>query len=159
MRREGQQRLTIIPLTWREAGAFVDRLHRHHSRSRGQKFAIGVVDESGVLRGVAQCGRPISREISKDNLILEINRTCVDGCPNANSALYGACYRIAMAMGYKKVITDIQEGESGVSLKAAGFVAESSRRPRKNWADSSVKLRHIRNSASLGDVGRTRWCR
>lgn len=159
MRREGQFRLKVIPLTWKEAGAFVDRLHRHHSRSRGQKFAIGVVDEAGELRGVAQCGRPVAPEIAKDKLVLEINRTCTDGCPNANSALYGACYRIAMAMGYRRVITDIQEGESGVSLKAAGFIEGRKRKPRKNWAQSSVKLRHLRNLAAPGNVARTRWSR
>jgi len=159
MKREGQQRLTVIPLTWREASRFVNELHRHHSAARGQKFAIGVVDESGVLRGVAQCGRPISREVAKDKLVLEINRTCTDGFPNANSALYGACYRIAMAMGYKKVITDTEEGESGASLRAAGFVEGKKRRPRLNWANSSVKLRGIRNADGREMVARVGWSR
>jgi hypothetical protein len=158
MRREGQQRLKVVPMTWREASAFVNKLHRHHSGSRGQKFAIGVVDESGTLRGVAQCGRPVSRELD-NGFTLEINRTCTDGFPNANSALYGACCRIASAMGYVKVITDIQEGESGVSLRAAGFVEGETRKPRKNWAESSQKLRHLRNFAALGQVARTRWSR
>lgn len=159
MKRPGQQKLTIVPLTWKEAGAFVDKLHRHHSRSRGQRFAIGVVDEAGVLRGVAQCGRPVAREIAKDKLVLEINRTCTDGCPNANSALYGACYRIAIAMGYKRVITDTEEGESGASLRAAAFVPSDPRKPRNNWAEASLKLAHLRNPKARSGVSRTRWTR
>lgn len=35
--------------------------------------------------------------------------------------LYGACCRIAKAMGYKEVITYTLESESGVSLKASNF--------------------------------------
>jgi len=157
VKREGQQKLRIIPLSWREACAFIAEHHRHHKPPRGQKFAIGVVDEENRLRGVATCGRPIAPEIAKNKLILEVNRTCTDGCPNANSALYGACYRIAMAMGYEKIITDTQEGESGASLRAVGWVEGPLRKPRKNWADSSVKLKHLRDPKALGMVPRKRW--
>lgn len=157
MKQPGQSRLYIIPLSWKEACAFVKAHHRHHKPPRGQKFAIGVIDEDGELRGVATCGRPISIEIAKDPFVLEVNRTCTAGFPNANSALYGACYRVAMAMGYTKVITDIQDGESGVSLKAAGWIEGRKRKPRPNWANSSRKLRHLRDSTAPGMVARTRW--
>lgn len=157
MRREGQQRLRIIPMTWREACAFIVQHHRHHKPPRGQKFAIGVVDEAGVLRGVATCGRPIARAEDKQKYILEVNRTCTDGCPNANSALYGAAYKIAMAMGYERVITDTQEGESGASLRGAGWKEVRKRKPRKSWADSSVKLRDLRDPVGNGGVARVRW--
>lgn len=157
MRRPGQQRLVVIPITWREACEFVKAHHRHHKEPRGQKFAIGVIDEGGELRGVATCGRPVSKEIAKDPFILEVNRTCTAGFPNANSCLYGACYRIAMAMGYNKVITDIEDGESGVSLKAAGWVEGEKRKPRPNWANSSKKLRHLRDRGAREMVSRTRW--
>lgn len=35
--------------------------------------------------------------------------------------LYGACCRIAKAMGYKKIITYILQSETGTSLKASQF--------------------------------------
>ena len=38
--------------------------------------------------------------------------------------LYAAAYRAARAMGYTKVVTYILDTESGVSLKAAGYVCE-----------------------------------
>ena len=38
--------------------------------------------------------------------------------------LYGACCRVAKAMGYKTVITYILESENGASLKASNFVCE-----------------------------------
>jgi hypothetical protein len=155
MRRDGQQRLRIIPMSWKDACTFVASHHRHHKPPRGQKFAIGVVDESGTLRGVATCGRPVAR--AHKGLVLEVNRTCTDGCPNANSALYGACYKIAMTMGYDRVITYTQEGESGSSLKAAGFSPVAELKPRKGWADSSVKLRDLRDPVGTGGVGRIRW--
>jgi hypothetical protein len=35
--------------------------------------------------------------------------------------LYGACCRVAKAMGYKTVITYILESENGASLRASNF--------------------------------------
>lgn len=66
------------------------------------------------------CGRPVSRRLD-DCFTLEINRVCTDGTRNACSMLYGACVRIAKAMGYKKVITYILESEDGASVKASNF--------------------------------------
>lgn len=156
MRHEGQQRLTIIPISWRTACEFISRLHRHHKSPRGQKWAIGVTDESGELRGVATCGRPVARALD-NGLTIEVNRTCTDGFPNANSALYGACTRIATAMGYKKIITDIQKGESGSSLRAVGWKEGEGRAPRESWAEASVALRHLRDPLGTGNVARVRW--
>jgi hypothetical protein len=47
-------------------------------------------------------------------------RVCTDGTPNACSALYGACRRIAKAMGYTRVITYTLADEDGASLRAVG---------------------------------------
>ena len=44
-----------------------------------------------------------------------------DESVNACSMLYGACVRVAKAMGYKKVITYTLESENGASLKASNF--------------------------------------
>lgn len=149
-------RLTIVPLTWRQACAFNDANHRHHKAPRGCKWAIGVVDPNGRLRGVALCGRPVARSFD-DGLTLEVNRTATDGCPNANSALYGACWRIAAAMGYRRLVTYNQEGETGTSLKAGGFTQVRALPARGSWAASSVKLKHIRDETGAGGVPRTLW--
>lgn len=114
--------LKIIPITLRQANAFVQKYHRHHGPSVGHKFSIGVA-EGEKLVGVAICGRPVSRCLD-DGYTLEVNRLCTDGTRNACSILYGAACRAAKALGYHKVITYILESEPGTSLKAAGFHCE-----------------------------------
>lgn len=109
----------VIPITLKQANSFVTANHRHHSKVAGCKFALGLSDD-GELIGVAICGRPVSRFLD-DGLTLEVNRLCTDGMKNACSMLYGACVRVAKAMGYKKVITYTLESESGASLKASNF--------------------------------------
>lgn len=152
-----QTRLTIIPLTWRQALRFMV-LHRHHAEPRGCKFALGVVDPDGVLHGVALCGRPVARGLD-DGLTLEVNRTVTDGWPNANSALYGACWRVGAAMGYRRIITYTQAAESGVSLVAAGYVLVRNLPARGSWAKSSVALKHLRDAIGTGEIERVLWRR
>jgi hypothetical protein len=101
-------------------------------------------------------GRPIARAFD-DGLTAEVNRTCTDGFPNANSALYGACWRVAAAMGYRRLVTYTQAGETGASLTAAGWVRVRDLPARKGWADSSVALRALRDSTGSGGVDRTLW--
>lgn len=156
MRPEGATRLTVIPMTWRQAQAFCRQHHRHLDPPRGHKFALGVVDEAGALRGVAVCGRPIARMLD-DGLTIEINRTATDGCPNANSALYGACHRVAAAMGYRRIITYTQDGETGASLRAAGYRQVRELQARGSWAAASVALRHLRDPVGSGGVQRWLW--
>lgn len=73
--------------------------------------------------GCAVCGRPVSKVLD-DGLTCEINRLCTDGTKNACSMLYGACCRVAKAMGYKRIITYILASEPGTSLKASNFTCE-----------------------------------
>lgn len=148
--------LYLRPVTFRAACAFVARLHRHNDPPRGHKFSIGVVDDAGALVGVAMIGRPIARALD-DGLTAEINRTCTDGTRNANSMLYGAALRACKAMGYARVVTYTQEEESGASLRAAGFVHAGRREARGSWAESSVKLRGLRDAVGNGGVARDQW--
>lgn len=121
---EKQDALRIVPIGLRAANSYVKHLHRHHKPARGHRFSIAVVDELGHIRGVAICGRPVSREL--DFLqVLEVNRVATDGCPNACSALYGAAARIAKQMGYAKIQTYTLMDEPGISLKAAGWQIEA----------------------------------
>lgn len=114
--------MEIRPITLREANDFVVRYHRHHKGTVGHKFSIGV-SEGKKLVGVAICGRPVSRYLDNGET-LEINRLCTDGTKNACSMLYGACCRVAKAMGYKLIITYILQSENGASLKASNFTCD-----------------------------------
>lgn len=147
--------LRIVPVTLRAASAFIELHHRHSKPPRGWKFGIGL-QEGGAFVGVATAGRPVARAFD-DGLTIEVNRTCTDGTRNANSMLYGAVWRAAKAMGYLRGITYTQHGESGASLRAAGWVRIKDLPARASWAASSVKQRDMRDAIGTGGVARTLW--
>lgn len=147
--------LEVRPITLRDACTFVGVHHRHNAPPRGHKFSVGLYAGDDLV-GVAIAGRPVARALD-DGRTLEVTRTCTNGHPNANSMLYGAVRRCAWAMGYRRVVTYTQEGESGTSLRAAGFVCAADLEARGSWADCSVKLREIRNAIGAGGVARRRW--
>jgi hypothetical protein len=147
--REKQPRLTIVPISFREASAFVERYHRHHKPSRGVRFCMAVSDEAGEIRGVSMVGRPVARHLD-DGWTVEVNRIATDGCPNACSALYGAAWRAARALGYRKCITYTLPKEGGASLRGAGWtlIGEAGggawsckSRPRVDLHPQQVKLK------------------
>lgn len=105
-------RLEIVPCTISEAKAFVGQHHRHHNPPQGGLFAAAVADQAGVVRGVAVVGRPVAR-MATDGWTAEVIRVATDGCSNACSALYGACWRAARALGYKRLITYTLPEEGG----------------------------------------------
>ncbi|PWY09659.1 XF1762 family protein [Citrobacter koseri] len=146
--------MDIVPITFRQACDFVRQLHRHNKPPAGHKFSIGLLHE-GVLVGVAMAGRPVARFFD-DGLTLEVNRTCTDGTRNANSMLYGAVRRSAWGMGYRRIVTYTQAGESGASLRAAGFSLVKTLPARGSWAESSVK-RCAGRSQAFGGVERHLW--
>lgn len=148
--------LTIVPITLRTAKAYIAALHRHNPSMTGWKFGLGVCDDNGEMRGVLVAGRPISRHLD-DGLTIEVNRTATDGCPHANSALYGAAWRVAQAMGYRTFVTYTQADESGASMRAIGATLVRRLPPRKGWADSSVALKAIRDPIGSGGVERALW--
>ena len=104
--------LEIVPMTLREANAFVEQKHRHHGKVVGHKFSIGASNGKEI--------RPVSLHLD-DGWTLEVNRLCTDGSRNACSMLYAAAWRATRAMGYKRLITYILDTEPGTSLKAAGW--------------------------------------
>lgn len=111
--------LNLIPISFRDANKFVADMHRHHKPVRGHKFSIAVTDGEKI-RGVAIIGRPVAR-LADDGWTLEVNRLCTDGARNACSMLYGAAWRAAKALGYKRLITYTLPSEGGASLRAAGW--------------------------------------
>jgi len=147
--------LAVHPITLREACQFIAAHHRHNKPPRGHKFSISARDGEQLV-GVATAGRPIARHFD-DGLTLEVNRTCTDGTRNANSLLYGAIWRAAKAMGYRRCITYTQADESGASLRAAGWVRVKELEPRASWAESSQKLRGKRDPVGNGGVARVLW--
>ena len=149
--------LEIVPITLKEAKAFVKAHHRHNKPPTGWKFGVGV-QSNGLLVGVATAGRPVSRALD-DGRTLEVNRTCTDGTRNANSMLYGAVWRAAKAMGYRKAITYTQCEESGASLRAAGWVRAKELPARPSWVASTKdpSLRLKRDPVGNGGVARVRW--
>lgn len=111
--------LELVPISLKEANAFVEQHHRHHKPVVGHKFSVAVSD-GGTIVGVAIVGRPVSRYLD-DGWTLEVTRLCTDGTKNACSFLYSACWRCAKNMGYKKLVTYILDTENGASLKARGW--------------------------------------
>jgi len=157
-----QSRLTIVPSGLRAASEFVGAEHRHHPPTRGHKFSVAVVDEADRRRGVAVAGRPVSRVL--DGLgWLEVLRVATDGCPNACSALYGACARIGKEMGYLRheIITYTLPDEPGTSLLAAGWVRDiitdgkSWDRPSRRRSDNAPTCRKQRWRAAAVPSGAT----
>lgn len=112
-------KLELTPVTFLEANAFVAHHHRHHSPVQGHKFSIGVMAD-GAIVGVIIVGRPVARRLD-DTLTLEVTRCCTNGAPNACSKLYRAACRVAVNLGFKRLITYTLETESGSSLSGAGF--------------------------------------
>lgn len=123
--------LELTPVSFRDACTFVAQHHRHHRPPRGHKFSIGI-GQGGQLVGVAMVGRPVAR-LFDDGWTLEVNRTATDGTKNANSMLYGAAWRAAKALGYRRLITYTQGEETGASLRAAGWRIIAERKPRRPW--------------------------
>jgi hypothetical protein len=111
--------LTIVPMTLSEAKEIVRSNHRHHRPPVGGLFAVGCSDGIKVV-GVAVVGRPVARMLC-DDFTAEVTRLCTDGTKNACSMLYGASWRAARALGYKRLVTYILNSESGASLVASGW--------------------------------------
>ncbi|MCA7945620.1 XF1762 family protein [Burkholderia vietnamiensis] len=111
--------LKIVPISLDEANAFVAQHHRHHKPVVGHKFSIAAAD-AAAIHGVAIVGRPVARG-NDDGWTLEVNRCCTDGMRNACSMLYGAAWRAAKALGYRRLITYTLPSEGGASMRAAGW--------------------------------------
>lgn len=114
--------LELQPISFPEACIFIARHHSHHLPPQGWKFGVAVGDGKRVI-GVITVGRPVARN-SDNGWTLEVTRCCTDGTvKNAASMLYGAAWRAARALGYRRLITFTLIEEEGTSLKAAGWKA------------------------------------
>jgi hypothetical protein len=145
--------LEVVPVSFADACAFVAAHHRHHKPPRGHKFSLGVA-VGDVLVGVAIVGRPVSRVLAADPILtLEVIRTATDGTRNANSKLYAHAWGAARHLGYRRLITYTQDGETGASLRAAGFRVVGERPARAGWNTPS----RPRKASGTEGVARTLW--
>ena len=143
--------LHIVPVSFETACEFVAMWHRHNQPPNGHRFSLGVANDDKLV-GVCMVSHPIARHLM-DGYTLEVIRTATDGTPNANSMLYGAAWRAAKALGYRRLITYTQAQESGSSLRAAGFRVVGERQPRKGWHTIS----RPRDESNYLSTPRTLW--
>lgn len=144
--------MKAIPLELKDANSFVELLHRHHPPVHRDKFRFGCVDENGVLHGVIQLARPVSRMLD-DGKTIEVVRCCTDGTKNACSFLYSRAARIAKEMGYIRIITYILQEESGVTLRASGWHLEDFNCGGGSWSTPS----RPRETAKYPITKKQRW--
>lgn len=158
-------RLEIVPITLREANAYVAQHHRHHQPAAGCIVCVAVAARHDIgdarpggagygmhtdlVHGVAIVGRPVAR-MSDDGWTAEVTRCCTDGTRNACSMLYRAAWRAVRALGYRRLQTYTLPSEGGASLRGAGFrlIGEAgggswsrASRPRVDTAPTQAKLR------------------
>lgn len=124
--------MELVPVTLRQARAFVDQHHRHSEPPQGWLFGVGLHDGHELV-GVAIAGRPMARPL-QDGRTLEVTRLCTLGARNASSRLYGAICRAGAALGYTRAITYTLPEEGGSSLRASGFTAVERLGPRPSWS-------------------------
>lgn len=131
--------VTVVPCTIQEAKEFVANFHRHNRPPTSGLFAVGASDGEKLI-GVAIVGRPVARAFQNGETA-EVTRCCVvDGAPKGTpSALYGACWRAARALGWQRLITYTLQTEGGASLRGAGWkvIAERSADNPKKWQNRS----------------------
>jgi len=142
--------LRPVPITLRQANAFIRAHHRHLRPARGCLFIVGA-EAAGQLVGVAVVGRPNAR-VLQDGYTAQVTRLCTDGAANVCSWLYARCRRVCQQLGYRKLLTYTLPGEGGASLFAAGLEPEGMTdggcwdcpsRPREDGADTGPKVRWV----------------
>jgi hypothetical protein len=111
--------LELIPCDLADANSFVKQHHRHNRPVTVARFAIAATSEGKII-GVSIVGNPVARALN-DGWTLEVVRVATDGTHNACSFLYGASWRAAKALGWRKLITYTRQDEGGASLRAAGW--------------------------------------
>ena len=125
-------RIRLVPITIRDAKAFVQDHHRTHPPPLSALFAAAAAKDEQII-GVATVGRPIAKH-RDGGYTAEVTRMCVlDDNPNACSMLYGACWRAAQALGYTRIITYTAGEQHGESLKASGWAVIGTTRDHNTW--------------------------
>ena len=150
-------KLQVKPIKQSDAKDFIQQHHRHNKPPVGWRFGAGIWNWETLI-GVVMVGRPVARKLDHHSTV-EVNRLCIDTnidpelSAHACSQLYGWSAREAKKRGFEKIITYTLQTESGVSLKAAGWLNEGSAgggswnvksRPRIDSAPIAKKIRWSR---------------
>lgn len=117
-------KLHLRPITVTKALAFNASTHRRLPKLQGGMWACAV--KTTDVLGVAIVGRPTARILDNGSRLQVLRCAVIEGTPNACSMLYGACGRAAKAIGASDCFTYTHDDESGISLKAAGWVEDPS---------------------------------
>lgn len=135
-------RLEGVPITLQEAGAYIDRHHRHNAGPKFHKFSVCLrVPGEPEPVGVAVASIPKARH-QMDGETLEINRCCADArYADVCSALYARSIRIGRELGYRRFLTYTLPDESGSSLRAVGFQPDGVTKASANGWDSPSRPR------------------
>lgn len=123
---EGRRAYSVRPVTVKSARAWVKQVHRHLPNVQGGLFASSVWNEDG-LAAVGIAGMPPRVWLGTGRIV--ISRVAAlpglepvgDHAAPACTMIYGSLCRAAKALGYREAWTYTLPGESGASLRAAGF--------------------------------------
>lgn len=147
--------MKIVPMILREANDFVEKWHRHSSRTNndGGKFAIGLEHE-GQLVGVAIVGRPTARLLQVEGAA-ELTRLCVsdDAPKGSGSKLYSRAKRIWQLMGGTTLHTYTLSKESGASMRGAGLKEPAADVKQEQWTRPSRE----REERAIYEEPKVRW--
>lgn len=116
--------LRLRPYPIKHALPFVRAVHRRLPAIQGGMWSVAVEDATEI-RGVAVVGRPNARMMDNGDRLQVLRVAVIVGTPNGCSMLYGACSRAARSMGATDLFTYIHDDESGISLKASGWVEDT----------------------------------
>lgn len=140
MRPPNAVRLTTRMTELRLANEWVAAHHRHHAPVATHRFSLQVIDDQCITHGIAIVGKPVAR-FTCPLCVMEVSRLVTLGTPNACSALYGACARVAKALGVWRIQTFILDTEPGISLRASGWVLDGFSTGSK-WANHPRPGKH-----------------
>lgn len=112
-------RLEIWPMPIMYAKRYIAEHHRHHKPPIAAVFALAANVDADLV-GVIIVGRPKARMLD-NGITAEVLRCCTEGRRNACSFLYGAAWRAARAIGYRRLVTYTLPEEGGASLRATGW--------------------------------------
>lgn len=149
------------------ANDLIARWHRHSGPVLVAMDCV-LLREAGRACGIGVLGKPLSA-ILDDGETLEVRRTATDGTRHACSAVLGSVARVAGRRGALRLVTYTREGESGCSMRGAGWRLDvhfhrewdlvgtklvSSIRPKaaRSWSSPSRPRRLVALSAA-----RFRW--
>lgn len=116
--------LRLRPYPVKRALPFVRAVHRRLPKILGGMWSVAL-QQAAEIRGVAVVGRPNARLMDDGERLQVLRVAVIVGTPNGCSMLYGACSRAARAMGASDLFTYIHDDESGVSLKASGWIEDT----------------------------------